>query len=148
MKHWPTILLVEDDANDVFFFERALRRSSIAAHLQRVPDGREAMEYLKGEGQFSNRETYPMPGLLVVDRHMPRMGGVELVKWIRSQAWLQGLPVAVYSGSGHDEAVTEATESGADTFIMKGREMEDLVRLLKTTDLNWAAGHRSLRPES
>jgi CheY-like chemotaxis protein len=63
MNHWPTILLVEDDPNDVFFFQKALRDRSIPAHVQRMSDGDTAIEYLKEQGHLLNRGTPALPGL-------------------------------------------------------------------------------------
>ena len=148
MKHWPTILLVEDEASDAFVFQEALRDHSIPAHLQQVPDGLKAIEYLKGEGQFSNRQTHPLPGLVVLDLSMPGLDGMSLLRWIRKQPWLLGLPVVVFTGSEGGKFVAEAMESGADTYVIKGRETRGLVHLLGNVDLTWAARYRAPRRAS
>jgi len=148
MKHWPAILLVEDEAGDAFVFQEALRGSSIPAQLQRVSDGLMAIEYLKGEGQYSNRQTHPLPGLVVLDLSMPGLDGISLLRWIRKQPWLHGLPVVVFTCNDEGSFVAEAMESGADTYIIKGRETRDLLRLLGQVDLNWKARNRPLPPSS
>jgi DNA-binding response OmpR family regulator len=143
MKHWPTVLLVEDDPNDALLFQVALRENSIPVNLQQVSDGHAAVDYLKGENIFSDRKTYPLPGIVVLDLHMPGFGGLALLRWIRKQRWLNGLPVVVFSGSDYGNSVSEAMQSGADTYMVKGHDTDGLVRLLENADLNWAAATRT-----
>ena len=134
----PTILLVEDDHNDALFLEFALRKSSLALHLQQVCDGQAAIAYLQGEGRYSNRNAYPLPGLVVLDLHMPGFGGLAVLRWIRQQPRLRGLPVVVLSGSDYGRSLDEAMASGADTYMIKGHDTKGLIHLLENANLSWA----------
>jgi len=138
MKGKPTLLLVEDSPEDALLFRRALRNCKTGVELEQVTDGRAAVDYLKGEGPFTDRKAHPLPGLVILDLHIPGFGGITLLRWIRKQRWLAGLPVVVFSGSDYGKSVAEAMESGADTYMVKGHECDDLVRLLENMDLNWA----------
>ena len=135
----PTLLLVEDNPDDALLFRRALRGCPMKIDLQQVDDGQTAVDYLKGEGRFSDRKTYPMPGLVVLDVQMPGFGGLAVLQWIRKQPRLQGLPVVVLSGSDRGKSVEEAMECGADTYLVKGADTAELVRLLEHANLNWTA---------
>jgi len=138
MKYRPTVLLVEDNPDDALLLTLALQQSAVPVNLHHAQDGNEAISYLKGEGKFSERNSYPLPGMAVLDLHMPGFGGLELLRWIRKQRWLRGLPVVVFSGSDFGQSVTEAMESGADTYIVKGHDTDELIRLLENADLTWA----------
>ena len=70
MRTRETILLVEDDADDVLQLGLALKEAGIPNPLVVVPDGVEALEYLKGEGKYSERAKFPLPSLILLDLHM------------------------------------------------------------------------------
>jgi CheY-like chemotaxis protein len=82
MNH-PTVLYVEDDDNDVLLMRRAWMKAGIRGSLQTVPDGEEAVRYLPGQGQYVNHVEHPMPGLVLLDLKLPKMSGLEVLKWIR-----------------------------------------------------------------
>src|SRR5256885_3982613 len=80
-----TILIAEDDPNDVMLLELAIRKNGIASPVHVVRDGEEAIEYLEGKGQYADREKYPIPSVIITDVKMPRRNGLEVVEWVRSQ---------------------------------------------------------------
>ena len=143
MRNLPTVLLVDDDPNDILLFRNAIRKSPIRVRLQAVSDGNDAIEYLKGEGAFGDRTEYPLPGIVILDLHMPRVGGLAVVRWIRNQLWLTGLPVVVFTGSDYSRSVTEAMESGADTYVVKDQDTDGLIELLQHMDLGWKQGNQN-----
>jgi CheY-like chemotaxis protein len=137
MKRIPTVLLVEDNKNDALLFRNALKQSSVSARMQVVSDGNEALSYLNGGGTFGNRKAYPLPGMVILDLHIPKLSGLEVLRWIRQQPFLAGIPVVVFTGSDDGQSLAEAMQSGADTYLMKGNEMEGLLQLLQHADLSW-----------
>ena len=137
MNHQPTVLLVEDNHTDALLFCIAVKRSSLRVRTQVLNDGHDAIRYLRGEGVFGDRKVYPLPGLVVLDLHMPGVGGLAVLRWIRKQRWLVGLPVVVFTGTDYERSLGEAMESGADTYLLKGHDTEGLLTLLQNADLNW-----------
>jgi len=80
-----TILLVDDDANDVFLLRHAMKKAGLTNPMQVVSDGQEAIDYLKGVGKFADRETFPLPILLLMDLKLPYVMGLDVLRWIGTQ---------------------------------------------------------------
>ena len=132
-----SLLLAEDDENDVFFVERAFKQAQISNPLHRVKDGEEAMAYLRGDGEYANRERFPIPNLILLDLKMPRKNGFEVIGWLRQQPGLRRLPVIVLTSSKEDPDVNRAYELGANTYLVKPVKFEGLVEMMKALNLYW-----------
>lgn len=132
-----SILMAEDDENDVFFVERAFKQAQIANPLHRVRDGEEAMDYLRGSGGYADRDKFPLPYLMLLDLKMPRKNGFEVIAWLRQQSGLKRLPVVVLTSSKEDPDVNRAYELGANTYLVKPVKFEGLVEMMKTLNLYW-----------
>src|SRR5262245_20921318 len=133
-----SILLVEDDSNDVFFFERALVKIGFPmASLRVVNDGEAAIAYLSGKGEYSDRNEYPIPALIFLDLKMPRKTGMEVLAWLRGQPALLPVPVVVLTSSKHSVEIEEAYRLRANSYLVKAVQMEELVETLKTAVSYW-----------
>lgn len=139
MQNLPTILFVEDNTNDVLLFRFALARSPMQADLRVVRDGHDAVKYLSGYGVYGNRSEFPMPGIVLLDLHLPGIDGLSVLRWIRRQRSLAKLPVAVFTGSSH-YGEAEAIENGADIYLRKGEDTDELLALLQQVNFNWQRG--------
>lgn len=134
----PTILLVEDDANDVLLLQRALRKSNLKSHMQVASDGELATSYLCGEGDFADRATYPLPSLVVLDLKLPRKSGLEVLEWIRQQKRpLNLLPVVILTSSRQARDIDKAYELGANFYHVKPGEFDRLLDIVKSLDTYW-----------
>jgi CheY-like chemotaxis protein len=123
------ILLVEDLENDIFLIRRALTQAHLTNPVHVVRDGEEAVEYLSGTGKYSNRDEYPLPGLILLDLKMPRMDGFQLIEWIRGQPGLNGIVVLVLTSSDRLRDVNRAYALGANSFLVKPIDFEQFVNL-------------------
>src|ERR1700749_1940284 len=94
-----TVLLVEDDLNDIFLVKRAFKKVNLNNPLQIVTDGVEAVQYLIGEGKYADRKTYPLPDLIVMDLKMPRKTGLEVLEWMKKDNSLKRIPAIIVSAS-------------------------------------------------
>src|SRR5256885_13752683 len=94
-----TVLLVEDDLNDIFLVKRAFKIAKIENPLQVVTDGLEAMLYLRGAGKYGDRAEYPLPKLIVMDIKMPRKSGFEVLEWVKREGPLRLTPIVIVSSS-------------------------------------------------
>src|SRR5947207_12414606 len=105
-----TVLLVEDDLNDIFLVKRAFKLARLETPLQVVTDGEEAIHYLGGEGKYADRSTYPIPKLIVMDIKMPRMTGFDVLEWLKRDGPLRRIPVVIVSSSDRSEDINRAYE--------------------------------------
>lgn len=131
----PTVLHVEDDANDVLLMQHACHKIGDGVTLQSVLDGDEAIAYLAGAGKYSDRTLYPTPELVLLDLKMPRVNGFEVLAWIRRE--MVGLPVVVFTSSNHEADVVRAYELGASSYLVKPVGFDALVEMLQMIEHYW-----------
>jgi len=134
MKRGFTLLLADDDENDVTFFKGALEESSqkagVPIRLVVAHDGEEALAYLKGEGEFGDRTKHPFPEIVVTDLKMPRLNGLAVLAWLNEHEEYKRVPKIMLSGSCDEGDVDEACRLGVNTFFQKPvslKEFHDLV---------------------
>ena len=132
-----TILWAEDDDNDVFFFQRALDKAGLKHQLVRVVDGAKVVDYLSGKPPFTDRNQYPVPHLVLLDLKMPRMGGFDVLTWLRAQPELRSMPAIVLSSSNQESDHRRALELGASDYMVKPSQGEALMDLVRTLDEKW-----------
>jgi CheY-like chemotaxis protein len=140
MESKPQVVLSVDD-NDVdgALLERAFKRTSIPARLFRVSEGPQAMAYLSGDGIYRDRDNYPLPDLVLLDLAMPKMSGVEVLKWIREQPTVKRTKVLIFTSSEKPEDVHAASQIGADGYLLKPTKFDDLKNLVKQIHEEWLA---------
>src|SRR5881394_1754584 len=119
MNRQPQVLIVEDDDNDAFFVQRAVQKSGIIQlpHICVTVD--DAVSYLEGSGNYSDRRGFPFPNLLVSDLKMPGRNGFDLLRWIRDHPQFQVIPTVILSSSSLPEDVKRAYCLGANAYISK-----------------------------
>ena len=142
------ILLVEDDENDVLLIQRAFQKAGLRDCLKVVRNGEEAIEYLQGRGQYSNRDRFPQPFLLLLDLRMPGTDGFEVLQWVRSQEELKRLLAVVLTSSNLQADVDRAYELGANSYLVKPVEFEAMVSLVQRFDVYWSEINRIPTPSS
>src|SRR5947208_3542820 len=131
-----TILQVEDDPNDVYFFRHAMNRLNIANPIHVVTDGREAVDYLKGTGKFGDREQFPMPDLVLLDLKLPHLMGLDVLRWIRKEARLD-IVVLLLTASAEEVDIAAAYHLGANAFLVKPSDAKKMVELVKSLADFW-----------
>lgn len=132
-----TVLLVEDDPNDVFFFQTVWKKAGIVNPLRVANDGQEALDYLEGAGEFADRDKYPLPSLTILDLKLPRVMGIQVLKRIREHPALRKLIVIVLSASASDADIAEVYELGANAYLMKPPEMDQLADIVRAIKHFW-----------
>lgn len=133
------ILQIEDDPNDVFLFQHALKRADISVPVRVARDAGEAIDYLTRSSHISNRQDYPLPKLILLDLKLPRTSGLEVLVWIRFQPILKLklIPVIVLSSSTQPEDIQGAYLRGANSFLIKPSSSGQLMDLVKLIHPYW-----------
>jgi CheY-like chemotaxis protein len=135
-----TILLVEDEDNDVLFLQHSFAKSGLATPMQRVADGRQAIDYLAGNGSFANRDKHPLPCLVLLDLNLPHKTGFEVLTWIRAQPDLRGMIVIVLTSSRVEADIVKAYSLHANSYIVKPskpKELAEFAVLIRDYWLRW-----------
>ena len=125
-----TLLLVEDNDNDALFFQRAISKANLPLLLRRVSDGEEAIAYLTGFGRFSDRYANPYPKFIVTDTCMPRVPGMEFLKWLRDHPKHKVIPTIVLGGTSESEKVREAYALGVHSYFVKPDKLDELQKVV------------------
>lgn len=125
-----SVLLADDSEDDRLLFEVAIKRVPGLKLVASVADGIETMWYLDGQGEYSDRKRFPLPDLLFLDFKMPRMSGLDVLRWLQTR---KSKPrVIVLSGSDLVADRDQALASGADVFRVKPNAPEEMISLLES----------------
>lgn len=132
-----TILLVEDEPTSVFFFEHMVKKLGIANPVRIARDGREALDYLEGVGEFGDRQKHPIPGLVLLDLKMPRVSGFEVLEQLRRNPKTQKIVALILSSSASDEDIAKAYSLGATGYLVKPLHIEELQEIVRSIRDFW-----------
>jgi CheY-like chemotaxis protein len=131
------ILLADDDAEDCMLARDALAESRLLNDLRVVSDGEELLDYLHRQGQYTEAESSPRPGMIILDLNMPRLDGREALGRIKSDAALRQIPVVVLTTSKAEEDVFRSYDLGANSYITKPVTFDGLVQVVKSMTQYW-----------
>jgi CheY-like chemotaxis protein len=137
------VLLAEDDEHDVVAIRRAWKRLAMGRPLQIVNDGEACLDYLYRRGIYAEESQAPTPNLLLLDIHMPKLGGVETLAAIRADERFLNLPVIMLTTSKAEEDRARSYATGANAYLVKPVGFENLVGALKAINQFWALVARS-----
>jgi CheY-like chemotaxis protein len=142
MLNGEIILLVEDDSNDVVLLQRAFQKAALRDTVRIVRDGEQAIHYLSGQGQYADRERFPLPFLVLLDLKMPRMDGFDVLQWARAEPDLKRLLIVVLTSSHLQSDVDRAYELGANSYLVKPVEFSEMVNLIQRFEAYWTELNR------
>ena len=132
-----SILLVEDDADDVFFLTEAFRRTGTDVSLHVANNGQEAIDYLTQTTERAADSGVPKPSLVLLDLNLPRKTGLEVLKWIRQHSLWNTVIVIILTSSTSDSDLDEAYRLGANSYIIKPSDATKLRELAQLLDQYW-----------
>ncbi len=132
-----TVLLVEDDLEDIEITRRAFKKGRIVNPLYVVRDGEEAMEFLQQTGRYADAVDSPRPGLILLDLNLPRVDGREVLKLIKEDPNLHRIPVVVLTTSSEEADVLGCYDKGANTYICKPVEFDKFLDAVITIGRYW-----------
>ena len=146
--NFSPILYAEDDENDAYFLNRAFKAAGVEHPLVIVTDGQEAIDYCVGRGAYADRADYPLPYLALLDLNMPRKSGLDVLQWIRQESPLATLPVIILTSSLQDSDIDRAYRHGANAYLGKPSQPDDLIPLTKAIKDFWLTQNRTTQKSS
>jgi len=136
MSNRGTVLVVDDDENDLVLLQQAFGAARIANPIQILHGGFEAIDYLNGNGQYSDRKKYPLPCLMLLDLKMPGCDGFQVLTCRRTRS-LPDFPVVVFSSSNLEQDTKRAMDLGATVYAVKPATFNYLVTMAKELKARW-----------
>jgi two-component system response regulator len=132
-----TILLVEDNPDDVELTRIAFKESRIANELVVAHDGEEALDYVFGTGKYAGRDAKVRPSVILLDLKLPKVDGLEVLRRLRADERTRRIPVVVLTSSREQEDVVESYDLGANSYVRKPVDFTQFLEATKQLDLYW-----------
>jgi CheY-like chemotaxis protein len=137
MNEFKRILLAEDDPKDIELTLNALGDHNLANDVQVARDGAEALDYLYRRGKFADRPE-GNPVLILLDLKMPRLGGVEVLRQLRSDQTMRTIPVVILTSSRESQDLETCYQLGINAYVVKPVKFSDFVEAVKRIGVFWA----------
>ena len=137
MRNNVPILLVDDDQVDVMTVQRAFKRNNMADPLMVVGNGKEAVDYLRHQGEYADAVKFARPGIILLDLNMPVMNGIEFLRVIKVDEALKKIPVIVLTTSKEESDRVESFNLSVAGYIIKPVEFEKFVEAVRVLNLYW-----------
>lgn len=137
------LLLVEDNDDDILMVQKSFAKAKFVSPLNVVKDGEEAMAYLRRQGKFAQATR---PGIVLLDIQLPKKDGWSVLKEIKDDPLLRGIPVVVLTTSQQEEDVVKSYGEGACSFIAKPVGFQQFQQVAERFELYWALVARLPKP--
>ena len=137
MSRAKTILLVEDNPDDVELTLRAFQRNNIGNEVIVASDGEEALDYVFATGKFAGRDPDAAPTLILLDLKLPKVMGLDVLRKIRSDERTRRLPVVVLTSSNEDRDIITSYDLGANSFVRKPVDFAQFIEAARQLGLYW-----------
>jgi two-component system response regulator len=132
-----SILLVEDNPDDVELTLMALKESKILNQVKVTRDGVEALEYVFCTGKYAQRQPANLPELVLLDLKLPKLGGLEVLEKLRADPRTKLIPVVILTSSSEEEDVLKSYNMGANSYVRKPVEFHQFVEAVRQLGMYW-----------
>lgn len=132
-----TILLVEDNPDDVKLTLRAFRKANIANEIEVAKDGVEALDYMFATGKYAGRNVQDTPAVILLDLNLPRIGGIDVLSRIRSDQRTRFVPVVVITTSREEQDLKGAYGLAVNSYICKPVDFDQFAAAAQQIGLYW-----------
>jgi two-component system response regulator len=131
------ILLIEDNSSDVDLTRRAMEKGRIANEVVVARDGKQALDYLWGEGAHAGRDVSDLPAVTLLDLKLPKVPGLEVLRRVRADARTRRLPVVILTSSKEEQDLAAGYDLGANSYIRKPVDFEQFTQAIAHLGLYW-----------
>lgn len=132
-----TILLVEDNPKDELLTLRALKKCHVVNQVVVVRDGAEALDYLFGTGEYTDRDLDDLPTVVLLDLKLPKIDGLEVLRRIRADESYRLLPIVILTSSDEEQDILSGYELGANSYVRKPVIFADFSRAVADLGRYW-----------
>lgn len=143
MSPTPSLLLVEDNDDDVFLMRRALKSAGVDLPLQTAADGQQALDYLAGSGRYADRVAFPLPTVVFLDIKLPHLSGFDVLRSLRAHPEQRRIVVIMVTSSNQPADVHLAYELGANSYVVKPASFQALSEFAKAFKDYWLQCNRT-----
>jgi CheY-like chemotaxis protein len=137
------ILVVDDNDADTTLLQAVFKQLQVGHRLHVVADGHEALSFLYKEGKFAHA---PRPDVILLDLNLPRLSGREVLQRVKQQPTLRSIPVMIFSSSAAERDIVDSYEHGANAYLVKPFQLQELVKLMRSFVDFWLA-HVAMPPD-
>jgi two-component system, response regulator len=131
------ILLVEDSPDDVAFLVRTFGKANLAARLHVVADGKEALDFVFCTGSYASRNSGNRPKVIFLDMKMPKVGGLEVLRRLKSDPTTQTIPIVALSSSIEERDLVESYRHGVNSYIVKPMDFDQFASTVRLIGQYW-----------
>lgn len=131
------ILLVEDNPQDAEMAIRALKKNNLANNLIHVKDGEEALDFIFAKGIYSDRKGKSNPKVILLDLKLPKVGGLEILKEVKSNPNTKTIPVVILTSSKEESDMVESYKLGVNSYIVKPVDFDKFINCIKELGMYW-----------
>ena len=132
-----SILLVEDNLDDIDLTLHALKKNNIKNEIVVVYDGAEALDYLFGTGKYSGRDLSLMPTIILLDLKLPKVDGLEVLRRIRANELTKFLPVVILTSSKEEQDILKGYSLGVNSYVRKPVDFNQFAEAVSHLGLYW-----------
>ncbi len=134
-----TILLVEDTRQDELLILRSLTKINLGNGVDVARDGQQALDYLFREGEFAGRAGTDLPTVVLLDVHLPRVSGLEVLARLRADPRTRLLPIVILTSSDEERDRWRSYETGANSFVRKPLDFTEFAETVARLGIYWLA---------
>ena len=133
-----SILLVEDNPNDVELTLRALQKQNLTSKIFVVRDGAEALEFLFATGAYSSRKVENRPRVVLLDLKLPKVNGLEVLRKVKADPRTKSMPIVMLTSSQEERDVLESFKLGVNSYIVKAVDFNNFVHAVSELGVYWS----------
>ena len=132
-----TILLIEDNPDDVELTLHAFQKNNMANEIVVAGDGAEGLDYLFGTGKYAGRDADEPPALILLDLQLPKIGGLEVLRKVREDERTKRVPVVIMTTSDEEEDIVNGYNGGANSYLRKPVDFGEFMNTVKQLEMYW-----------
>ena len=143
------ILLIEDNPDEAELAIRSLRKNNLANNLVHIDDGAEALDYIFCRGKYASNDISFTPKVILLDLKLPRVGGLEILKQVKTDERTKSIPVVILTSSKEDSDLIEGYNLGVNSYIVKPVNFESFAKAISDLGMYWVILNQQppVRPE-